>query len=306
MWNVLIVDRVAEKFVEGLISRGFNVNYRPGLEKGDLLELINKYDILVFRGRLRIDRDVIAAGERLKVLARYGIGLDNVDVEYAVRRGIAVVNAPNASCISVAELTIGFMIMVFRNLYEYINLVKLGRWPKGVFTGSELYGKRVGIVGFGRIGSRVARYVNAFKMDILVYDVRDVSREVEELGGRQVSFEELLKQSDVITLHVPLTPLTYHMIDDYELSLVRDGAVIINTSRGEVINTRALIRHLDRLGGVALDVLEQEPPRDELYQRLIAHPKVIVTPHIGAETRESMDRIADELLNNILDAVKWL
>lgn len=306
MVNVFIIDRVSEKFLKELVKRGFNVEYRAGLERKELLEMINKYNILVFRGRLKIDKEVISAGEKLKVLARYGVGLDNVDVEYAIKRGIAVVNAPNASCISVAELTIGLMITVFRNLYEYINLVKLGKWPKGTFIGRELYGKTIGIVGFGRIGSRVARYAKAFGMNILVHDVRDVSRDVKELGGRQVDFEELLKQSDVVTIHVPLTPLTYHMIDDHELLLMKDGAIIINTSRGEVINTRSLIRYLDRLGGVALDVLEQEPPRDSLYQQLISHPKVIVTPHIGAETIESMDRIADELLHNILDAVKWL
>lgn len=306
MQNVLIIDRVSEKLLNELSRRGFGVDYRPGLEKSDLLEIINKYSILVFRGRLRIDKDVIDAGERLRVLARYGIGLDNVDVEYAVKKGISVVNAPNASCISVVELTIGLMIVVFRNIYNYINLVKLGEWPKGIFIGRELYGKNLGIVGFGRIGSRVARYAKIFGMNILVHDVRDVSKDVRELGGVQVDFEELLRESDIVTLHVPLTPLTYHMIDDYELSLMKDGAVIINTSRGEVVNARALIRHLDRLGGVALDVMEQEPPRDEIYRRLIAHPKVIVTPHIGAETVESMDRIADELLHNILDAVKWL
>lgn len=306
MQNVLIIDRVSEKLLNELSRRGFGVDYRPGLEKSDLLEIINKYSILVFRGRLRIDKDVIDAGKRLRVLARYGIGLDNVDVEYAIKKGISVVNAPNASCISVVELTIGLMIVVFRNIYNYINLVKLGEWPKGISIGRELYGKNLGIVGFGRIGSRVARYAKIFGMNILVHDVRDVSKDVRELGGAQVDFEELLKESDIVTLHVPLTPLTYHMIDDYELSLMKDGAVIINTSRGEVVNARALIRHLDRLGGVALDVMEQEPPRDEIYRRLIAHPKVIVTPHIGAETVESMDRIADELLHNILDAVKWL
>lgn len=306
MQNVLIIDRVSEKLLNELSRRGFGVDYRPGLERSDLLEIINKYSILVFRGRLRIDKDVIDAGERLRVLARYGIGLDNVDVEYAIKKGISVVNAPNASCISVVELTIGLMIVVFRNIYNYINLVKLGEWPKGIFIGRELYGKNLGIVGFGRIGSRVARYAKIFGMNILVHDVRDVSKDVRDLGGVQVNFEELLKESDIVTLHVPLTPLTYHMIDDYELSLMKDGAVIINTSRGEVVNARALIRHLDRLGGVALDVMEQEPPRDEIYRRLIAHPKVIVTPHIGAETVESMDRIADELLHNILDAVKWL
>ncbi len=196
--------------------------------------------------------------------------------------------------------------MVFRNLYNYIEHVKRGLWPKGKFTGRELYGKNLGIIGYGRIGSRVAYYGRALGMNVYVYDIRNVKNDVEKIGGKQVEFDELLDVSDVISLHVPLTPFTYHMINDEVLNKVKDGCVIVNTSRGEVIDTYALIKHLDRLGGVALDVLEQEPPRDEILFQLIRHPKVVVTPHIGAETIEAMDRIADELYNSIMEAINWL
>ncbi len=196
--------------------------------------------------------------------------------------------------------------MIFRNLYNCIDLVKKGSWPKGIFIGRELYGKNLGIIGYGRIGSRVAYYGRMLGMNIYVYDIRDVKEDVGKIGGKQVGFEELLRISDVLSLHVPLTPLTYHMINEDTLSKVRDGCVIVNTSRGEVIDTHALINYLERLGGVAIDVLEQEPPRDEILLKLIRHPKVIVTPHIGAETVEAMDRIADELYNSIIEAINWV
>jgi D-3-phosphoglycerate dehydrogenase len=284
----------------------FEVCYSPGISLEELLHVVHDYHVLVFRGRLRIGREVIDRAVNLKVLARYGIGLDNVDVEYAIRKGIAVVNAPKASAISVAELTIALMLMVFRRLYSLVHEVKEGGWPKGKYIGRELYGKTLGVVGFGNIGSRVARYASALGMKVLVYDIRNVSQDVAEIGGRQVGFEELLSRADVVSLHVPLTPLTWCMINDKTLSLMRDGSVLVNTSRGEVIDTYALLKHVDRLGGVALDVLEQEPPKDECLWKLVRHPKVIVTPHIGAETEEAMDRIAEELAKNIAEAVKWV
>jgi len=305
-YKVLVVDRVSPKFMQSLDKNRFEVCYRPGISYEELLNIVQDYHILVFRGRLKIGKEVIDRGTNLKVLARYGVGLDNVDVEYAVKRGIAVVNAPRASAISVAELTIALILMVFRKLYNVVHEVKEGMWPKGKYIGQELYGSTLGIIGFGNIGSRVAQYAKAFGMKILVYDVRDVSREVEELGAKQVGLEELLSEAQVVSLHVPLTPATWHMINDRTLSLMRDGSVLVNTSRGEVVDSLALLNHIDRLGGVALDVLEQEPPRDEHLWKLIKHPKVVVTPHIGAETVQAMDRIAEELSKNIMEAVKWL
>lgn len=239
------------------------------------------------------------------MLARYGIGLDNVDVDHSLRKGIAVVNAPQASCISVAELAIGLMIAAARSLYPYIDGVKKGGWPKGQYKGVELHGKTIGVVGFGKIGSRVGMYARAMGMKLLVYDIRDVSKEMTVIGGRQVDLETLLRESHVISLHVPLTPHTYHMLNDRTLSLVRDNAIIVNTSRGEVIDTISLLKHIDRLGGVALDVLEEEPPKSPHLLEFVKHPKVIVTPHIGAETIDALERISDELIENIVEAIRW-
>lgn len=270
------------------------------------MKIIADYDILIFRGRMKIDKELIDSGSNLKILARYGVGLDNVDVDYAVSKGIAVINAPNASTISVAELTMALVLSLFRRLYDVVYSVKIGLWPKGEFIGRELYGKKLGIIGFGRIGSRVAYYGRAFGMKVLAYDIRDVSKELNEIKGAQVNLVDLLSECDVVTLHVPLTPSTYHMLNDKTLSLMREGSFLVNVSRGEVVDTAALIKHLDRLGGVALDVLEEEPPRSELIAKLVRHPKVVVTPHIGSETVEAIDRLADELTQNILEVIRWL
>jgi D-3-phosphoglycerate dehydrogenase len=301
----LIIDHVSDKIIDKLKKTSIEVEYKPGLDRESLLKIIENYDVLIFRSRLKVDKEVIDRGPRLKILARYGIGLDNVDVEYAIKKGIAVVNAPKASCISVAELSIGLMIAIARNLHLHIDYVKKGVWSKGMFTGVELYGKKLGIIGFGRIGSRVGVYAKAMDMDVLIYDVKDLSMVMDIVGGKQVDLETLLSSSDFITLHVPLTPQTYHMLNDKTLSLVKDGAYIVNTSRGEIIDHRALLKHIEKLGGVALDVLEEEPPRSSHLIELIKHPKVIVTPHIGAETVEAMDRLADELVENIFEAIKW-
>jgi len=175
------------------------------------------------------------------------------------------------------------------------------------FLGFDLYNKVAGVIGTGNIGKIVAKILSlGFDMKVLCYDIKPDYKFAETIRARYTDLDEIFSTSDIITLHCPLNKETYHILNKQSFEKMKKGVMIINTSRGEVINTRALIRHIDRLGGVALDVLEQEPPRDELFRRLIAHPKVIVTPHIGAETRESMDRIAEELLNNILDAVKWL
>ncbi|MCY0860326.1 MAG: D-2-hydroxyacid dehydrogenase [Sulfolobaceae archaeon] len=304
--RALIIDQVSEKLINSLKSGGIQVSYSPGLPREEVKKSLKDYEILVFRSRLKISKEIIDSGENLRILARYGVGLDNVDIDYAIKKGIAIINAPNAPSISVAELVIGYIVMLNRNLYTVIKMVKEGEWPKGKFIGEEMYGKTIGIVGFGRIGKATARYASLLGMKVLAYDVIDVKKEVQAIGGEQVPLEELLRRSDVISLHVPLTPQTYHMMNDTTFPLIRDGALFINASRGEVVDTVALLKHLDRLGGVALDVLEQEPPKDEIYRKVISHPKVIVTPHIGSETRQAMDRLAEELANNILEAVKRL
>ncbi|ABL87744.1 D-3-phosphoglycerate dehydrogenase [Pyrobaculum islandicum DSM 4184] len=299
----LIVDNVDLLIKERLEKIGIKVDIKPGISREQLLNIIGDYDILIFRGRLRIDREIIDAGTNLKILARYGVGLDNVDVEYAVKRGIAVVSAPRAPTQSVAELTIGLMLAVARRIPLLNAKVKEGEWPKGKYIGIELSGKTLGVLGFGRIGRAVAQIAKGLGMKILASDIVDVSSDVEKLGGRQVSLQELLKESDVLSIHVPLTPDTYRLINADRLALVKDNAILINTSRGEVVDHEALLQHIDRLWGVGLDVLPEEPPKSPYLRKLITHEKVVITPHVGSETYEAMRRLAEELVLNIEEVV---
>ncbi len=295
MFKVLITDEVDEELISELTLRGFKVIYRPGISREDLLHEIQSCDVLVVRSRTKVTRDIIDAASNLKVIARAGVGIDNIDVEYAKIRGIAVINAPEGPTESVAELTIGLMIAAARMIPLYDRLVKEGKWPKGMLLGTELYGKTLGIVGLGRIGSRVAELAKAFGMKVLAYDIADVKEKARKLNIDLVSsLEELLPKCDFVSLHVPLTPETYHMISRREFDLMKDGVVIINTSRGSVIDTKALLDALKsgKVAAAALDVLEHEPPREEWELELIRHPRVIVTPHIGAETIEARKRIA--------------
>lgn len=301
--SALIVDNVDPLIKERLERIGIKVNLRPGISKEELVKIVKDYNILIFRGRLKIDKEVIDAGTNLKILARYGVGLDNVDVEYAVKKGVAVVSAPRAPTQSVAELTLGLMLAVARRIPLLDIKVKGGEWPKGKYIGIELGGKTLGVIGFGRIGKAVAHMARGIGMRILATDVIDVSADVEKIGGKQVPLEQLLKESDVVSIHVSLTPETYRLLNEERLALLKDNAILINTSRGEVIDHEALLQHLDRLWGVGLDVLPEEPPKNPQLRKLVTHEKVVVTPHVGSETYEAMRRLAEELASNIEEVI---
>jgi len=301
--SALIVDNVDPLIKERLERIGIKVNLRPGISKEELVKIVKDYNILIFRGRLKIDKEVIDAGTNLKILARYGVGLDNVDVEYAVKKGVAVVSAPRAPTQSVAELTLGLMLAVARRIPLLDIKVKGGEWPKGKYIGIELGGKTLGVIGFGRIGKAVAHMARGIGMRILATDVIDVSADVEKIGGKQVPLEQLLKESDVVSIHVSLTPETYRLLNAERLALLKDNAILINTSRGEVIDHETLLQHLDRLWGVGLDVLPEEPPKNPQLRKLVTHEKVVVTPHVGSETYEAMRRLAEELASNIEEVV---
>ncbi len=298
--RVLVADKVEDILVERLKEK-FHVDYLPDISRNDLIKIISDYDILIVRGRTKVDRELLDKGKRIRLVARAGVGLDNIDVEYAVSKGIKIVNAPAAPTPSVAELAIGLMITVARRIPIYVQAVKSGEWPKGLYGGMELSGKVLGVIGFGRIGRHVAGIARAMGMTVLTYDVADVSKYAQDYGVRVVELDELLMSSHVISLHVPLTRETYHMMNDETLRIVRDGAIIVNTSRGEVIDAAALLKHIDRLWGVGLDVLEHEPPKTEEERALLRHPKVFITPHIGSETREAQLRIAEELAMRVIE-----
>ncbi|MEM0197438.1 MAG: NAD(P)-dependent oxidoreductase [Fervidicoccaceae archaeon] len=293
-----MADRVDRTLAEELERRGFEVLYSPGISREKLLEEIEKFDAVVVRSRTKIDAEVIKKGKNLKLIARAGVGVDNIDVEEAAARKIEIITSPAAPAVSVAELTVALMLVLARKINTAMQLTREGRWEK--VEGIELRRKVAGIIGIGRIGREVARLCRCLGMEVIAYDVRKEA--LNELHGIKLadSLEDLLRSSDIVTLHVPLTKETHRLIGKREIFLMKNGALLINTSKGSIVDQEALLEALKvgKLGGVALDILEREPP-GELEMELIKHPNVVVTPHIGSQTVEAQRRIALEIAEAI-------
>ena len=268
------------------LTDAFEVDYDPNVTKEGLLAKVESYDALVVRSRTKVDAEVISRATRLKIIARPGTGLDNIDLRAANARGVEVVNSPEALVEAVAEHVIGLMLAVARSIPAADASMKAGLWDKQRFVGTELKGKTLGIAGLGRIGRRVAEIARAMGLSLLGYDVIDVPQEtLAALGCRMVDLDTLFASSDYITLHVPLTSETRHMVDTRRISLMKKTAVLINTSRGEVIDEAPLAKALEagEIGGAALDVFEHEPPGPEI----VSAPNMITTPHIGGQTKDA-------------------
>ncbi|MDI6819957.1 MAG: hydroxyacid dehydrogenase [Candidatus Hodarchaeaceae archaeon] len=285
MTRILITDPIHEDGIRLLKEVG-RVNVKTGMTNKQLLREIGSYDVLVVRSATKVSKEVIEAGKKLRMIARAGVGLDNIDVEAAERRNIKVVNSPEALTIAVAELTLGLMLSLARQIPSADFSTKRGRWEKAKFMGMELRDKTLGIVGTGRIGRAVGYKAKAFLMNLLAYDVAPNKEFKEKTGCKYVDLQTLLRGSDFVTLHVALTSQTRHMISKRELGLMKPTAFLINTSRGEVVDEAALVEALrgKRIAGAALDVYEKEPP---LSSPLLKLDNVILTPHIGASTIEA-------------------
>jgi len=268
------------------LTDAFEVDYDPNVTREDLLAKVEGYDAIVVRSRTKVDAEVIARATRLKIVGRPGTGLDNIDMRAANARGVDVVNSPEALVEAVAEHVIGLMLSLARSIPAADASMKAGIWEKQRFVGVELKGKTLGIAGLGRIGRRVAEIARAMGMSLLGYDVIEVPQEtLASLGCRMVDLDTLFASADFITLHVPLTTETRHMVDRRRISLMKKGSALINTSRGEVIDEDALVKALEagEVGGAALDVFENEPPGAEI----VAAPNLITTPHIGGQTKDA-------------------
>ncbi|AEH51875.1 D-2-hydroxyacid dehydrogenase [Pseudothermotoga thermarum] len=268
------------------------------LDKSKLLEIIPEVEVLIVRSATKVTRDIIEKGSKLKIIGRAGVGLDNIDVNAAKERGIKVLNTPGASAISVAELTIGLMISAARHIARGTIDLKSGLWTKKELEGVELFGKTLGIIGLGTIGTEVAKRAAAFGMNIVAYDPYVTKHEI----AKMVTLDELLRTADFITLHVPLTEETKHLINKEVIEKMKDGVIIVNTSRGGVIDEEALYQALvsRKVYAAALDVFEVEPPQDELRKKLLSLPNIVATPHIGASTIEAQQRVGKELVERIL------
>jgi len=303
MIKVLVAAPIHPDALKLLESAGYEVVYREYPSTKELINLVRDVDALVVRSRPKVPKEVIRAGRKLRIIARAGVGLDNIDVEEARKAGIEVINAPAAPSRSVAELAIGLMLALVRRIPYADRRMRSGEWVKKECLGHELRGKVLGVIGFGRIGREVARIAKyGFDMKILYYDIYPPpEEEVKRLEAEYMGLDELLSKADVVTLHVPLTKGTYHLIDKERLRRMKSTAILINTSRGAVIDTDALIEALSNgwILGAGLDVYEEEPlPEGHPLTRF---DNVVMTPHIGASTNEAQARAGVEVARKIID-----
>ena len=300
MAKILVSDPIATEGVELLRSQsGIEVDVKTGMDPAELLTVVESYEGLVVRSETKVTADVIKHAAKLRVIARAGIGVDNIDLAAATGAGIAVVNAPTGNTVAAAEHTMALMLALSRNIANANQSMKEGQWRRSAFMGIEVRNKTLGIAGLGRVGTEVARRAKSFGMRLLGYDPFLAPDHATQIGVELVDLEEMLAQSDFVTLHTPLTDGTREMIGAEQLALIKPGARIINVARGELIDEAALLEALDgdRLAAVALDVFAQEPPVDS---RLPQHQKVLVTPHLGASTEEAQREVAVEAAEQVL------
>jgi len=303
-WKVLITDGLDE-IGKTLLRQSVEVTDQPGITADDLLKVVGEYDALIVRGRTKVTAAVFEAAKALKVVGRAGVGVDNIDLAAAKAKGVTVVNSPIATTTAVAELTLGLMLSIVREIARADSSMKAGKWLKKEFEGAELAGKTLGVLGFGRIGAAVAKRAAAFEMTILGFDPMLPADEIRKRGGEAVTFEELLKRSDMITMHLPLTADTKNMLNAEAFGRMKQGVYIICAARGGVIDETALLEALNsgKVAGAALDVLSTEPPTEELIG-LVGHPRVIDTPHIGGQTVEAQARAANDIAEEVLAALE--
>lgn len=287
--RVLVTEELSEAGLE-LLRKDFQVDVRPELAAGGLAEEIGAYEALIIRSATQVTAEVLDGADILKVIARAGIGLDNVDVEAATRRGVMVVNAPQSNVISAAEHAMALLLAQARNIPQANAALKAGSWERSRWQGVELAGKTIGVIGLGRVGALVASRAAAFGMRVIAFDPYVSGDRAKEMGVDVMpSLEALLVQADFVTIHLPRTPDTEGLIGAHELSLMRRGARLVNTARGGIVDEEALAKAIEsgHLGGAALDVFAVEPTTDS---PLFAYDHVVVTPHLGASTVEAQDK----------------
>ena len=287
--RVLVTESIAEAGLDRLRAAGHEVDLALGLSADDLLKAVPGAAALIIRSATQVTAEVLEAGADLIVVGRAGIGLDNVDVEAATRRGVMVVNAPQSNILSAAEHTLALLLAQARNVPQAHAALVAGRWERSKWEGVELFGKTLGVVGLGRVGALVAQRAASFGMRLLAYDPYISADRARQLGAELASLDEVLAEADFLTIHLPKTPETAGLIGPDRLALVKPGVRIVNTARGGIIDEKALAAAIasGQVGGAALDVFDAEPT---IESPLFELPSVVVTPHLGASTREAQDK----------------
>lgn len=299
--KVLICDPTDAQAIEQMRAAGIEVDVRDDISAEELPQVLPAYDGMVVRSRTKVRAPLIDVAENLKVIVRGGVGLDNIDVDHARSKGIAVLNTPSASSASVAEQTIGYLFCLARHLPQATASMKAGLWEKKEFKGTELSGKRLGLIGCGRIGQEVAKRANALGMDVVFY--RRTECEVDY--AQQVSLDELIRTSDYISLHVPHTEETHNVLDAEAFAKMKEGVYIVNCGRGGTLDEDALFEAIQsgKVAGAALDVYAEEPSKGH---KLFTLEQVIGSPHVGAATQEAQARVGSEVAEKMIEFYKGL
>jgi len=290
--KVLVSDQMSEAGVEVFKqSPGIQVDVNTGLTEDELVTIIPQYDALAIRSATQVTERVLEAAANLKVVARAGIGLDNVDIDAATKKGVAVMNTPGGNTVTTAEHAIAMMMALTRNIPRGTASIKAGRWDKKLLQGHEVHNKVLGVIGFGNIGSIVATLGKGLKMKVIVYDPNISSEHIEKAGFEYVSLDDLYARADYITLHVPKMDATIDLLDTDAFDKMKQGVMVINCARGGIVNENALMAAIEsgRVAGAALDVFSTEPPGDHPLLKL---DQVIATPHLGASTEEAQSNVA--------------
>ena len=298
--KVLVCDPIDHSGLSILKKAGMTVDYCPHIEANELISRVKDYEVIIVRSRTKISREVIEAAINAKIIARVGVGLDNIDVNSANGKGLRVINASEAAINAVAELAIGNMIALARSITRADTELKKGNWIKNRLIGTELRGKYLGLIGVGNIGRNVGRIARGLRMNVLGYDIYPINQDyIKEIGLIRTDLNTLVESADFISCHVPLTSDTRHMLNAELFAKMKPTAYVINTSRGEVIDENALYHALkdNRIAGAALDVFEIEPPTNRL---LIELPNMICTPHIASQTKESQELASTVIAEKVI------
>ena len=302
--KILVSDPLSEEGLKILNGAGIPVDVRPGLKEDALCEIIGGYDGLMIRSGTTVTRNVIDAGKKLVFIGRAGVGVDNIDVPYATERGILVMNTPSANIISAAEHSLAMIMSLARKIPNAHASVHEGKWERGKFTGIELFGKTLGIIGVGRVGGEIARRAKSFEMKLIGYDPYLPQEVADSLGVRLTTLDEVLRESDIMTVHTPLLPETKNLISEAQFEMMKPNALLVNVARGGIVNEDDLYKALKskRIAGAAFDVFVDEPLKSGC--NLLELDNLIMTPHLGASTKEAQEKVSVELAETVVRFLK--
>ncbi|MBO8170650.1 MAG: phosphoglycerate dehydrogenase [Bacillaceae bacterium] len=304
MFKVLISDPLSEQGIKSLLdAEDVQVDVNTGLSEEEIIRIIPEYDAMIVRSQTKVTPAILAAAKNLKVIGRAGVGVDNIDINAATKAGVVVINAPDGNTITTAEHTFAMLLSMARNIPQAYKNTTQGEWNRKKYLGVELNNKTLGIIGFGRIGSEVAKRAKAFNMKVIAYDPYLTEERAQKAGVQMGSVDDIVTQADFITVHTPLTKDTRHILSTEEFAKMKPGVRVLNCARGGIIDEKALYQAIvdGKVAGCALDVFEEEPPKNN---PLLELPQVVVTPHLGASTVEAQENVAIDVSEEILHVLR--